>query len=667
MPTVISDVHMQNIWGYVNHEIKFLEEEEAQKLCISQSMNFDLPTMGLAVQIPPESMDWPPEGFVNVLYGPNGAGKSTILKIMNDSFKLVDGLVNQYVHQQSTYLKRESAFQWIEGNLPSNVSVPGEQGRLKTINFEHNSFVRALMQNFRSPTKQRNVNQARAINDNLPWDDWQFHSKNKKPISLEIKGIHCHEGVDYRFKLFFEALDLGQYEFGPEALHTPGRISNLGDAGFVVKCDLEKMESTYNLELNESPDGPLMGMYDPVEMDDERFLGYVVDEQYNSCIPFVIAENFDVIVLGQLVLPLHQMDEMDEDKVWSPISTFAFEGSSKNISEPNPNESELYLREWASEYWFLNPKSTNPEMEYYFEDGKEYVHTGLPSSGDLLSRIEAIKNISQNLHGDYAFLGGMSILEQKPKVNHRRIPIPSDKINNIGQYNAIMQLITHRGAIAMAYAIDFRSIVDQIKSDDDHLFKCSFLQDIPGESEEFRTLMKSYTGRRGYLDRHYGFSKFDASIPNDEILRVDYIRNRLEFLFSEGLTQLHHIRKNSEMKDLWQTLTQYQMIEESTYFSKSGIERTGDKKRVNFDVLSSGERSLFNLISLLASTEKTGPIYVDEPELSLHPAWQLKIKELVLKIIQYTRRQVFFASHSPDIVIPLTDRAFAIEHNEGNE
>jgi hypothetical protein len=461
---------------------------------------------------------------------------------------------------------------------------------------------------------------------------------------------------------------LSQYEFGPEALHAPGRISNLGDAGFVVKCDLEKMEKTYNLEPNVSPDGPLMSMYDPVEMGEEGVFAYVKDEQYNSCIPFVISENFDVIVLGQVALPLHQMDETDEEKVWPPITTFAWEGTRKSRSEPNPNDSEMYLREWATEYWFLNPKKVSPEMNFYFEDGKDFaIHGGLPSGGDIFSRIEAIENISKELLGDYGFLGGMALPDQKPKVTHRRIPIPSNKINNLGHYYAIMLLITDRGEMAMDFTLRYMSLVTQIKSDDDHLFKCTFLQDIPSESEEFRTLMKSYVGRGRYLDQNYGFSNFDAPIPDEEILRVDYVRNRLEFLFSEGINRLLHIRKNTELIDLWQTLTQYQINKKSTYFSKNHIERTGDKSNVNFDVLSSGERSLFNLISLLASTEKTGPIYVDEPELSLHPAWQLQIKELVLKIIQYTHRQVFFASHSPDIVVPFTDRSFAIEHKEGKE
>ena len=670
MPTVISGVHMQNVWGYLNHELKFLEEDDAQKICIAQSMNFDLPTFGTNFQMPLESMDLDPEGLVNVLYGPNGAGKSTILKIMNDSVTLVHGLVNQYIHQQSTFLKRESALEWIEGNLPSNISVPGEQGRLKTVNFEHNLFVRALMENFRKRSKRRKDDD-RAMDDNPPWNHWEWHTPYKNRTTLEIKGIHCCGGVDYRFKLFFEALDLSQYEFGPEALHTPGRISNLGDAGFVVKCDLEKMETTYNLELNESPDGPLMGMYDPVEMGDGGVFAYVKDEQYSSCIPFVIAENFDVIVLGQIVLPLHQQDD-HEEKVWAPITNFAFESNRKDRSEKNPNESELYLREWATEYWFLNPKKANAEMNYYFEDGEEFVLQGLPSGADLVTRIEAIKNISHELHGDYAFLGTMSLPKLKPKKDYHRIPIRSDKINDLGQYNAIMQLITDKGVKAIDFTRRYIELIGQIKTDDDHSFKCTFLQDLSSKSEEFRTLMETYSRRWRYLESHYGFINFSASIPETEILRVDYVRNRLEFLFSEGFARLHHLRTVSEMKTIWQEMTQYSDGGEATEFSKSGIQRCINPSLktytpVKYETLSSGERCLFNLISLLGGTDKSGPIYVDEPELSLHPAWQLKMKELVLKIIRYSGRQLFFASHSPDIVIPFTDRSFAIEYNGGNE
>ena len=67
----------------------------------------------------------------------------------------------------------------------------------------------------------------------------------------------------------------------------------------------------------------------------------------------------------------------------------------------------------------------------------------------------------------------------------------------------------------------------------------------------------------------------------------------------------------------------------------------------------------------MASTEQKGPVFIDEPELSLHPAWQLEFNDLVVELVKHSRRQVFFASHSPDIVMPLISRAFPVEQSEG--
>jgi predicted ATPase len=69
----------------------------------------------------------------------------------------------------------------------------------------------------------------------------------------------------------------------------------------------------------------------------------------------------------------------------------------------------------------------------------------------------------------------------------------------------------------------------------------------------------------------------------------------------------------------------------------------------------------------LASTEQKGPVFIDEPELSLHPDWQLKFNDFVVELVKHSRRQVFFASHSPEIVMQLMSRAFPVEQIEGEQ
>ena len=87
---------------------------------------------------------------------------------------------------------------------------------------------------------------------------------------------------------------------------------------------------------------------------------------------------------------------------------------------------------------------------------------------------------------------------------------------------------------------------------------------------------------------------------------------------------------------------------EDQLFSKQHLESQVQKK-IKFDNLSSGHKPLL-AISILGS-EGDGPILIDEPELSLHMDWQLAMKDIVQSLVNHSKRQVFIASHSPDVIL----------------
>jgi len=68
--------------------------------------------------------------------------------------------------------------------------------------------------------------------------------------------------------------------------------------------------------------------------------------------------------------------------------------------------------------------------------------------------------------------------------------------------------------------------------------------------------------------------------------------------------------------------------------------------------LSSGEEQIFillaNLVTNLSSDTQEGIYIIDEPELSLHLEWQLKLVDSIFKI--NPKVQLIFATHSPDII-----------------
>jgi len=67
------------------------------------------------------------------------------------------------------------------------------------------------------------------------------------------------------------------------------------------------------------------------------------------------------------------------------------------------------------------------------------------------------------------------------------------------------------------------------------------------------------------------------------------------------------------------------------------------------DVLSSGEKQLFVLLGeVLLFEQRPFVLIADEPELSLHVAWQGALVESIQRLNSHV--QIVFATHSPDVV-----------------
>lgn len=84
----------------------------------------------------------------------------------------------------------------------------------------------------------------------------------------------------------------------------------------------------------------------------------------------------------------------------------------------------------------------------------------------------------------------------------------------------------------------------------------------------------------------------------------------------------------------------------------------GDQSRI--DSLSSGEKQLFILLGEALLQEGRPVVFIsDEPELSLHVAWQSVLFENVRRLNPAC--QIICATHSPDIVGPFQDRVIQVE------
>lgn len=75
----------------------------------------------------------------------------------------------------------------------------------------------------------------------------------------------------------------------------------------------------------------------------------------------------------------------------------------------------------------------------------------------------------------------------------------------------------------------------------------------------------------------------------------------------------------------------------------------------NVDSASSGERELLNFVFAIYGMDvRQSVVLIDEPELHLHPRWQIKVMALFEALNRETGNQFIMATHSPSFVSPTT-------------
>lgn len=115
------------------------------------------------------------------------------------------------------------------------------------------------------------------------------------------------------------------------------------------------------------------------------------------------------------------------------------------------------------------------------------------------------------------------------------------------------------------------------------------------------------------------------------------------------------IRRFKQAFDFMFPTKKYQSIKNVNGFINVVFEEYG--KEIPIDRLSSGEKQIVFRGSFLLKDQKSNKdilVLIDEPELSLHPNWQLKIIDFYKKLFTNEEgiqsSQIFFVTHSPFIV-----------------
>ena len=81
------------------------------------------------------------------------------------------------------------------------------------------------------------------------------------------------------------------------------------------------------------------------------------------------------------------------------------------------------------------------------------------------------------------------------------------------------------------------------------------------------------------------------------------------------------------------------------------VKRRSDGESIALDSLSSGEQhEIILLVDMLFNVDEGSVVLIDEPEISLHVAWQLEFIPMVAKIAELIGFVFIVATHSPQII-----------------
>ena len=159
------------------------------------------------------------------------------------------------------------------------------------------------------------------------------------------------------------------------------------------------------------------------------------------------------------------------------------------------------------------------------------------------------------------------------------------------------------------------------------------------------------------IEDYFGTERESGTHDSQEAhLVLDNIQKRVKEISSDREISL---KPFSVLSDLTRKILQYQSIHVTRQVASGedtigitldegteGITPSEAKDAISSDKLSSGEKQMLSFLCYNAFYNNT-PIFIDEPELSLHIDWQRLLLPMLLD--QSTGNQFFIATHSPFI------------------
>lgn len=320
-----------------------------------------------------------------------------------------------------------------------------------------------------------------------------------------------------------------------------------------------------------------------------------------------------------------------------------------------------------SEYEYIQPSNSfneiNKELEKYFGNTDEsIIEFEFVIKEEDIYNITKIKNTSEVLKAnlgrykhssdfDYVFSmiendWSTSLLKAEEKITYK---IVNNTITNNNE--------TPTHLLFLQYLNNFELFIIALNNSNEIDIKTNYLFFTPFRGVSSSNLQANISEQ--------SFFQTLSLITNTTSKSVSSLINLATIYFAEKMRGFEGNAVNIGYKQLWDEDSEVIMVKK--YLKKLGYDwklKLIDINKNIYEVLllkgttefqinqaSSGEKEIINfLFGIFAFNIKNGIIVIDEPELHLHPRWQLVLLDLFEELSNETKNQFILSTHSPTFI-----------------
>jgi predicted ATPase len=292
----------------------------------------------------------------------------------------------------------------------------------------------------------------------------------------------------------------------------------------------------------------------------------------------------------------------------------------------------------------------------------------LASANNLGDRFPFLTNRNKTKNSKYEYLGIRTASNNAFKNYNNLIDRFSSsllKTDNLKRYEHIFDLLGLKPEITIIYKLGKNFTINKTIDDREYLTNDSQL------GNKFDSIISKIESKGRFLIRKDKYSKVISDPENLKLISsffssIDFPSSTKKNIKYESNIEFKDLSKVTFFKEESKVL---RLIRDLELFDVEKLILHRKKSKYTFDQASSGEHHILSgFINLISTIENNSVVFIDEPEISLHPNWQIKYMNLLQSTFkEFSNCHFIISTHSHFLVSDLVPNKSAIISFQNND